>query len=128
MRNRILAIAAVAGAMAAPIAAQAQSDTVGIVRGGTVIMHLDCGQIAAAVRRLLGVVKPSGILYLSWRITDKADLRDAQGRLYAAFDTALVQAELKTTALLLDEEVVSASSGKKIHRLVAKKPGLEIRE
>ena len=94
----------------------------------TVIMHLERAQIAAAVRRLLGVVKPSGILYLSWRITDNADLRDAQGRLYAAFDTALVLAELKATALLLDEEVVNASSGKKIHRLVAKKPGLEIRE
>jgi hypothetical protein len=39
-----------------------------------------------------------------------------------------VLAELRTTSLLLDEEVVSASSGKKIHRLVAKKPGLEIRE
>jgi hypothetical protein len=37
MRNKILAIAAIAGAMAAPIAAQAQSGTVGIVRGGTVI-------------------------------------------------------------------------------------------
>ena len=94
----------------------------------TVIMHLECAQIAAAVRRLLDIVKPSGILYLSWRITDNADLRDAQGRLYCAFDTALVMAELKATTLLLDEEVVSASSGKKIHRLVAKKPGLEIRE
>jgi len=38
MRNRILAVAAIAGAMAAPIAAQAQSDTVGIVRGGSVII------------------------------------------------------------------------------------------
>lgn len=36
MRNRILAIAAMAGALAAPVAAQAQSDTVGIVRGSTV--------------------------------------------------------------------------------------------
>ena len=94
----------------------------------TVIMHLDRKQIAASVRRLLGIVKPSGILYLSWRITDGSDLRDSHGRLYAAFDSALVLAELKTTVLLLDEEVVSASSGKKIHRLVAKKPGLEIRE
>jgi hypothetical protein len=38
MRNRILAIAAIAGAMAAPIAAQAQNDTVGIVRGGSVVV------------------------------------------------------------------------------------------
>lgn len=37
MRNRILAIAAVAGALAAPVAAQAQS-TVGVVGGGTVIV------------------------------------------------------------------------------------------
>jgi hypothetical protein len=38
MRNRILAIAAIAGAISAPIAAQAQSDTVGVVRGGSVIV------------------------------------------------------------------------------------------
>ena len=43
MRNRILAIAAIAGALSAPIAAQAQSDTVGIVRGGTVIINDDEG-------------------------------------------------------------------------------------
>ena len=91
----------------------------------TVIMHLDRKQIAASVRRLLDIVKPSGILYLSWRVTENADHRDAQGRLYAAFDAALVLAELKTTTVLLDEEAVSASSGKKIHRLVVKKPGLE---
>ena len=52
----------------------------------TVIMHLDRKQIAASVRRLLDIVKPSGILYLSWRVTEGADQRDAQGRLYAAFD------------------------------------------
>ena len=35
MRNRLLAIAAIAGALGAPLAAQAQSDmTVGVVRGG----------------------------------------------------------------------------------------------
>jgi 2-polyprenyl-3-methyl-5-hydroxy-6-metoxy-1,4-benzoquinol methylase len=94
----------------------------------TVIMHLDRKQIAAAVRRLLAVVKPSGILYLSWRVTEDADLRDTRGRLYCAFDAALVLAELKDTTVLLDEEVVSESSGKKIHRLVVKKAGLEIRE
>ena len=37
MRNRILAIAAIAGALAAPVAAQAQS-TVGVVGGGTVVI------------------------------------------------------------------------------------------
>ena len=46
MRNRILAIAAIAGAIAAPVAAQAQSDTVGIVRGGSVIVNDDADGIA----------------------------------------------------------------------------------
>jgi hypothetical protein len=86
-----------------------------------VIMHLAHALIAPAVRRMLEIVEPCGIFYLSWRITEGADLRDAQGRLYAAFDASLVRGELATTTMLLDEEVVSASSGKKIHRFVAKK-------
>jgi hypothetical protein len=46
MRNRILAIAAIAGAISAPIAAQAQSEiTTGVVRGG-VIMNDDVDGIA----------------------------------------------------------------------------------
>jgi len=39
MRNKILAIAAMAGALGAPIAAQAQSNTVGTVRGNSVIVE-----------------------------------------------------------------------------------------
>ena len=42
MRNRILAIAAIAAAIGTPIAAQAQN-TVGVVRGGTVIIDDDEG-------------------------------------------------------------------------------------
>jgi hypothetical protein len=38
MQNRLLAIAAIAGVMAGPIAAQAQSGTVGVVGGGTVVV------------------------------------------------------------------------------------------
>jgi SAM-dependent methyltransferase len=87
----------------------------------TVIMHLDRAEIAASVRRMLEITKPGGIFYLSWRVTEGADLRDAHGRLYAAFDASLVREELSTTTTLLDEEVVSASSGKTIHRLVVKK-------
>ena len=87
----------------------------------TVIMHLDRAQIAPSVGRMLDILKPSGILYLSWRVTDGADPRDKHGRLYAAFDASLVQAQLAAVTVLLDEEVVSASSGKTIHRLVAKK-------
>ncbi|MGO4711035.1 class I SAM-dependent methyltransferase [Bradyrhizobium sp. 2TAF24] len=87
----------------------------------TVIMHLPHEAIAPAVRRLLDVVRPAGVLYLSWRVTPNDDLRDAHGRLYAAFDANLVRAELATAELMLDEEVVSASSGKTIHRIVARK-------
>jgi SAM-dependent methyltransferase len=87
----------------------------------TVIMHLDRALIAPSVRRMLELVKPGGVFYLSWRVTDGADIRDSNGRLYAAFDAVLVRAELVATTMLLDEEVVSASSGKKIHRLVVRK-------
>src|SRR6266702_3710805 len=88
----------------------------------TVIMHLAPALIAPSVRRMLELVKPGGIFYLSWRVTDGTDVRDAHGRLYAAFDAALVRKELTAATLPLDEEVVSASSGKKIHRLVVNKP------
>jgi hypothetical protein len=37
MRNRILAIAVIAGALSAPIAAQAQSETVGVARGSVIV-------------------------------------------------------------------------------------------
>jgi len=87
----------------------------------TVIMHLDHIRIAPSVRRMLDIVKPGGIFYLSWRVTEGADQRDKHHRLYAAFDTSLVRAELASTTPLLDEEVISASSGKKIHRIVVRK-------
>src|SRR5580698_9385683 len=89
----------------------------------TVIMHLDQQQIPPSVRRMLDIIKPCGVLYLSWRVTDGSDIGDGNGRLYAAFDAALVSAEFSHATLLLDEEVVSVSSGKKIHRLIAKKTG-----
>jgi SAM-dependent methyltransferase len=87
----------------------------------TVIMHLAPALVPPSVRRMLDLVKPGGIFYLSWRVSDGADQRDQYGRLYAAFDILLVLAELSGVTLLLNEEVVSASSGKKIHRIVARK-------
>ena len=57
----------------------------------TVIMHLRRPQILDAVRRLLAILKPDGILYLSWRVTDGADQRDPHGRLYSAFESALIR-------------------------------------
>jgi len=87
----------------------------------TVIMHLDRTQIAAAVRRMLDILKPGGILYLSWRVTEGYDQRDQHARLYTAFKPSLVRSELMTTTILLDEDEVSASSGKRICRIVARK-------
>jgi hypothetical protein len=51
MRNKILAIAAIVGAIGAPIAAQAQSEiTTGVVRGGPVIVNEDVDGIAVDQR------------------------------------------------------------------------------
>ncbi|MGA9329659.1 MAG: class I SAM-dependent methyltransferase [Bradyrhizobium sp.] len=90
----------------------------------TVIMHLDRAQIAPSVRRMFEIAKPGGIFYLSWRVTAGDDQRDKHERLYAAFEAPLVLAELAATTVQLDEEVVSASSGKTIHRVVVRKGGL----
>jgi len=87
----------------------------------TVIMHLDRAQIAPSVRCMLDIVKPGGVLYMSWRVTEGEDQRDKHDRLYAAFDPSLVRAELASATVLLDEECVSASSGKKIARVVVRK-------
>jgi SAM-dependent methyltransferase len=87
----------------------------------TVIMHLPQAAIAPSVRRLIDILKPCGILYLSWRVTRDAAQRDKSERLYSAFDASLVRDELGNTTILLDEEVVSASSSKTIHRIVARR-------
>ena len=87
----------------------------------TVIMHLPREQIALAVRRMTQLLKPDGILYVSWRVTAGDDVRDPAGRLYTAFDSALVRGALGGAALLLDDQPVSLSSGKTIHRIVARK-------
>lgn len=97
------------------------ADTYDNVLCETVIMHLDQSVVAGSVGRMLEITKPGGVLYLSWRVTEGADARDAHGRLYAAVDTQAVLAELSATTLLLNERVVSSSSGKIISRLVAKK-------
>ena len=49
MRNKILAITAIAAAMSAPIAAHAQ-DTVGVVRDGSVVINGDIDGIPADQR------------------------------------------------------------------------------
>jgi trans-aconitate methyltransferase len=87
----------------------------------TVIMHLEADAIAPSVERLLSILAPSGVLYLSWRVTEGTDRRDEHGRLYAAFDPDRVLRALSGTEILLDEQVGSVSSGKLIRRLVVRK-------
>lgn len=90
----------------------------------TVLMHLERDSIVASVHRLIAILEPGGTLYLSWRVS-QSDQRDQYGRLYAAFDKPLVVGALAAETLLLDEEVVSESSGKIIHRIVARKHGTQ---
>jgi SAM-dependent methyltransferase len=87
----------------------------------TVIMHLPSEWIAPSVARLMAILRPGGILYLSWRVTKDTHQRDVQGRLYSAFDKRIVLEALPDVAILLDEDVTSASSGKTIHRIVARR-------
>lgn len=87
----------------------------------TVIMHLEAGIIAPSVRRLMTLLKTEGTLYLSWRVTEGFDRRDEYGRLYSAFDPSLVVQVLSTARIVLDEQKNSVSSGKTVHRIVARK-------
>jgi SAM-dependent methyltransferase len=87
----------------------------------TVIMHLGTEIIDSSVRRLTALLATGGTLYLSWRVTEGIDRRDEHGRLYAAFDSSLVVEALSAVRIVLDEEKISASSGKTVHRIVARK-------
>jgi SAM-dependent methyltransferase len=89
----------------------------------TVIMHLAAESIPPSVERLLSLLRRGGVLYISWRITRGSHQRDAHARLYAAFDRGTVIEALSGATILLDEEVTSVSSGKTIHRIVARRRG-----
>ena len=101
----------------------------GVARGAwqnvlceTVIMHLDAAQVAPSVRALLALLRPGGALYLSWRVTTDASVRDPAGRLYAAFDKSLVTNELAPgDAIVFDEDATSVASGKRLQRLVIRR-------
>ncbi|MCB8882166.1 class I SAM-dependent methyltransferase [Acidisoma cellulosilytica] len=87
----------------------------------TVIMHLPPHAITPAVTRMVDLLMPNGSLYLTWRVTAGQDRRDDNARLYTAFDPDRVLQALTGTTLLLNEQTDSASSGKVIRRIVARK-------
>jgi SAM-dependent methyltransferase len=88
----------------------------------TVIMHLPVAEIPRAVAALWALLKPGGTLYLTWRATEGEDSRDDAGRLYSAFEPSLVLDELTGAQVPLNTEGASASSGKVVHRVVARRP------
>ena len=112
-----------------PELAGLERDTFQNVLCETVIMHLDPAQIGPSVHSLLALLRPGGTLYLSWRVIANATTRDPSGRLYTAFDKALVTAQLAPDDVVLhDEERVSTSSGKRVARLVVRRqPGSRTR-
>ena len=52
------------------------------------------------------------------------DVRDPRSRLYAAFDTSLITDAIDGLDIKLNERIVSASSQKVVHRLVARRPAV----
>jgi len=88
----------------------------------TVLMHLSPADIAPATQTLIDLLVPGGVLYISWRVTVDASVRDGNGRLYTSFNKDLiVETVSKQARILLNEESVSASSGKIVHRLIGQK-------
>lgn len=88
----------------------------------TVVMHLEPARISEAMASLIALLRPGGTLYVSWRVTEHESLRDKAGRLYSSFDRQLViLPATEQCDVLFEQDVISASSGKRIERLVVRK-------
>ena len=105
-----------------PALAEVGSRTFSNVLCETVIMHLPPVQVAAATARIRDIVAPGGTLYLSWRVTADDDVRDSRGRLYAAFGDSVVLNQLAEFETLYDRQERSESSGRVVHRVIARQP------
>lgn len=88
----------------------------------TVIMHLPEEALVPAADSLCRILAPGGVLYLSWRVGEGADSRDEAGRLYSVFPVQTIRSALAALTLLYDRDEVSASSQRRVHRLIARKP------
>lgn len=84
----------------------------------TVVMHLPAAGALAGVRRMGELVRQGGRFYLSWRADKDEDWRDGRGRLYSAISFDEVLAELPGFAVEFRSESDSASSGKRVRRLI----------
>lgn len=86
----------------------------------TVIMHLPVADVAPSVHRLLQLLRPGGILYLSWRVADTCR-RDDRGRLYSAVEVTRVLDALDGAVIKFSEQYASTSSGASIQTIVAER-------
>jgi SAM-dependent methyltransferase len=89
----------------------------------SVIMHLDLRLIRPSVARMLDLLVPGGVLYISWRVMKGTAKRDQHRRLYSAFDKSLILQECLGHRVLLDREDLSEASGKRIQRMIIRKRG-----
>jgi SAM-dependent methyltransferase len=85
----------------------------------TVLMHLPSEEIEPAVARMLEILKPSGIMYLSFRITEDADHREQDGRLFSAYVGDHVRRALAGQAILFDR-ILERRPGVMHQRLIAR--------
>ncbi len=86
----------------------------------TVIMHLPTADVAPSVRRLLQLLRPGGMLYLSWRVAETCR-RDDRGRLYSAVDVARVVDAMDGAVIKFSAQYASMSSGATIQTIVAER-------
>lgn len=87
----------------------------------TVLMHLPKEQHLLSLENLLRILRPAGVVSLSWRLSQNPNgHREQDGRLYEPVDMqALVQwAESKGAIKLHSSRITSPSSGKIIEQLV----------
>ena len=85
----------------------------------TVLMHLPSEEIAPAVARMLEILKPGGVIYMSFRITENADHREKDGRLFTAYVGDHVRRALAGQAILFDG-TVERRPGVMHQRLIAR--------
>ncbi|MNT20504.1 hypothetical protein D3C86_1984590 [compost metagenome] len=81
-------------------------------------MHLPQAQILESLKNLKRILKKDGVLYLSWRVTESADVRHNDGRLYSAFEPKFILNQFSKPSILHFEDKTSESSGKRVCRLI----------
>ena len=85
----------------------------------TVLMHLPREEIESAVTRMLEILKPGGVIYLSFRITESADHREKDGRLFTAYVGDQVRRAL-TGQTILHDRTIERRPGVMHQRLMAR--------